>query len=49
MLYSDCIEELTGWKDLIIKDVKNVYRGTTYLWKDETKDTQLSQVRRKNF
>ncbi len=25
MLYSDCIEELTGWKDLIIKDVKNVY------------------------
>ena len=25
MLYQDCIEELTGWKDLIIKEVKNVF------------------------
>lgn len=25
MLYQDCIEELTGWKDLIVKDVKNVF------------------------
>lgn len=25
MLYNDCIEELTGLKDIIVKDVKNIY------------------------